>query len=197
MSNTNPRVPTRRPLFGALLLVAFVVAVLAGSALAASLVKNGSFEKDGNGDGLPNNWVYDYNIASGDKRVCNQSYAGACSFKMVGDGKSKALYQIIPISGVSGDQFNLVIWTKGKDTDYGGGNIGWGLYFHNPEDGLWYLGAGDGNSDDGSSPWTLSSVYASATAPTFDSIKVQLYFKADSGKVWFDKVKLVAVPPPG
>jgi len=85
---------------------------------------------------------------------------------MVGDGNSKALYQIILISGVSGDQFNLVVWTKGKDIDYGGGNIGWGMYFHNPEDGLWYLGGGLGNSDDGSSPWTLSSLYVSATAPT-------------------------------
>jgi len=186
-----------RALLPAGLLAALALAILVGSALAATnLVANGSFEKDTNGDGIPNKWA-GISLTAADKRVCNQSYAGACSFKMVGDGNSKALYQIILISGVSGDQFNLVVWTKGKDIDYGGGNIGWGMYFHNPEDGLWYLGGGLGNSDDGSSPWTLSSLYVSATAPTFDAIKVQLFFKADSGKAWFDKVKLLAVPPPG
>jgi hypothetical protein len=49
---------SRRRVLPALLLAAIAVATLAGGALAAgNLVKNGSFEKDGNGDGIPNSWI--------------------------------------------------------------------------------------------------------------------------------------------
>src|SRR3972149_4301150 len=107
--------PNRR-VFGTLLLAAFAVALIAGSALAAStnLVKNGSFEKDGNGDGIPNDWN-GVNLTLADKRVCNQSKAGSCSFKAVGDGTTKYLYQVIAVSGGSGNEFNLSAWTKGKN----------------------------------------------------------------------------------
>ena len=71
-----------RRVLRALLLAAIAVALFAGSAVAAggNLVKNGSFEKDSNGDGIPNSWV-GANLTPADKRVCNQSYAGTCSFK--------------------------------------------------------------------------------------------------------------------
>jgi hypothetical protein len=54
LSPNTPRSVAHRPLGTALLLAALALAALAGSALAAgNLVKNGSFEKDGNGDGIP------------------------------------------------------------------------------------------------------------------------------------------------
>src|SRR3990172_12470257 len=97
---------TARPMrfLWAFVLAAFAVALLAGSALAASgnLVKNGSFEKDSNGDGIPNAWSGSA-LTPGDKRVCNQSQAGACSFKMVAASPYafKNLNQCIGLTGTN------------------------------------------------------------------------------------------------
>ena len=124
MSNTNPRWPTRRVL-ASLLLAAFGVAALAGSALAASLVKNGSFEKDSNGDGIPNNWLGNFNFTPADKRVCNQSHAGTCSFRLVGDGNNKFLSQELAISGIDGDQaiFGIPFVCERGARDRGGADL--------------------------------------------------------------------------
>jgi len=177
----------RHALFPALLLTAFALAILAGSALAATqLVKNGSFEKDSNGDGIPNGWYVSHTPV--DKRVCNQSKAGSCSFKMVGDGTTKYLYQVIAVSGGSGNEFNLSAWTKGK-------NITGGLAYVYVQ--FNHTGGGDNNVlitiPAGTSPWTLRQEPATAAAD-FDSITIALQLNADSGKVWVDKVILVPVP---
>src|SRR3990172_1275029 len=110
---------TSQRVLAALLLVAIALAVVAGSALAANLVKNGSFENDSNGDGIPNSWA-GFLLAPGDKRVCNQSAAGDCSFKFIGEEESKDLSQTIPVSGSAGDDFKFTVWTKGKELEGGG-----------------------------------------------------------------------------
>jgi hypothetical protein len=179
-----------RAMLAALLLAALVVAIVAGSALAASanLVKNGSFEKDTNGDGIPNKWAA-LGSSSLDKRVCNQSYAGACSFKMVGESVNKFLVQELAISGDAGDEFKLSAWTKGKDIDTTG-NAQVIVYFNH---------TGGGTSEwsfdipDGTSPWTLRQVPATAGS-NYDSISIAIYNSIVSGKMWVDKVKVVAIP---
>jgi len=179
--------PNRR-VFAAMLLMALAVAVIAGSALAATsnLVKNGSFEKDTDGDGLPNNWV-GTNLTPNDKRVCNQSKAGSCSFKIVGDTGDKEFRQDVAISGSAGEEFTLSAWTKAKILGTGTHRIL-----------MRFNSTGGGNDElftipDGTTPWTLHQVTGSA-AEDFDSITVILQFEADGGKMWMDKVKLVATP---
>jgi len=184
--SSTPR--TRRAVLAALLLVSLI---LAGSALAAGkLVKNGSFEKDGNGDGIPNNWNPG-SLTPADKRVCNQSYAGSCSFKMVADGTVKVLKQLIIVSGVAGEEFILSAWTKGKDLVLGGGEARIYLVFNHTDgsNNAWYF-----DIPAGTSAWTLSQVSGQADE-NYDYITISLQFiEPSSGKVWADKVKLVAVP---
>ena len=174
-----------------LLLAAFAVAVFAGSALAAgNLVKNGSFEKATNG--IPNWWGW-FGFTPADKRVCNQSKAGACSFRMVADGAFKNLEQCcLPISGLAGDEFTLSVWTKSKAFDLGLGNSAY-VYV------LFSYPGGGSNYDyfdipTGTTAWTLIQVSAVAD-DAYDTMEVGVQFNyPGSGKVWFDKVKLVEVP---
>ena len=186
---------TPLPLWPALLLVAIALAVAAGSALAAALVKNGSFEKDTNGDGLPNKWA-GLNLTAGDKRVCNQSAAGQCSFKMVGngiaDGPTKYFLQIVAVSGLDGDEFSLSFWTKGKEIVLGSGGFATVFVQFN------WVGGGNNshyfNTPAGTSAWTLRNIPAAQALADYSSISVSFELDADSGKLWVDKVELVPVP---
>lgn len=186
---------TPLPLWPALLLVAIALAVAAGSALAAALVKNGSFEKDTNGDGFPNKWA-GLNLTAGDKRVCNQSAAGQCSFKMVGngiaDGPTKYFLQIVAVSGLDGDEFSLSFWTKGKEIVLGSGGFATVFVQFN------WVGGGNNshyfNIPAGTSAWTLRNIPAAQALADYSSISVSFELDADSGKLWVDKVELVPVP---
>ena len=180
----------RRATLSFLVLAVLVFAVFVGSALAANLVSNGGFETDSNGDGIPNKWGASGGITPADKRVCNQSYAGACSFKMVGDGDYKYLYQEITISGLALDEFTLSARVKGKDLDIGTGLARVRMAIHNTSGGYTNY---EFALSEGTSPWNLYQVVGSASGD-YDSIFIYLELIADSGKVWFDKVKLVAVP---
>jgi hypothetical protein len=176
----------------ALLLATFGVAILAASALAASgnLVKNSSFEKDSNGDGLPNGWE-DFSDGTDPKRVCNQAYAGSCSLKMVGGALHEETTQFVDVSGLTGDSFTLTIWTKGKNVATGGkGYVEVYLVIYN---------TGGGNDFDvfdvptGNSAWTKHTISVTATA-AYDFLAVSIASGDASGKAWFDKVKLVQDP---
>ena len=180
--------PSRRVL-ATLPLAALILAVFVGSALAAAtnLVKNGSMEKDANGNGIPNNWTGN-GLTPADKRVCNQSYVGSCSFKMVLDGSPKELYQNVTFVGSAGDEFNLSVWTKGKEINSGAGVASIYVYF--------YLTAGGTDQwafalPDGTSPWTLRQLTATAGGDYNAMLVGLLSDSAESGKFWFDKVKLV------
>jgi hypothetical protein len=185
----------RDPKFFTALLCAFgaaalAVAVVVGSALAASLVKNGSFEKDGNGDGIPNSWTPS-NLTPSDKRVCNQSYTGTCSFKTVGDGTQKHLAQLIDLTGGAGDSFELTFWAKSKAIDLGAtGTIVMLVRVYYDETTF----AVDQDFSPGSSPWTKYVLEITA-AEDYGLLVVEL-FQDDlvGGKLWVDKVKLVEVP---
>jgi len=195
---------TRRTGFAAQLCAfgaaALAVVVLAGSALAGNnLVDNGSFENDGDGDGIPTKWDGWYAWEPNDKRVCNQSYAGSCSFRFVGDGIHQSLYQDIPISGVSGEQFNILVWTKGKDIVFGaGGYINVNVeYVIGGDGGVWGGGSVE-ITEPGTHPWTLRSFYdQTPDKENLVAIRLKLNVDIESGRLWFDKVKVLLVPPPG
>ena len=166
-----------------------------GIQAGTNYLSNSSFEKDGNGDGIPNSWFGGYSITSADKRVCNQSYVGDCSFKMVGDTNYKYLGQCVdfnPDTTFAGDKFKLKIWIKGKAIDVGAGEAQVYITFYDTG------GAGQLNYDTfsipgGTSAWASHQVSEAALAD-YDQICIYLVFEADSGKVWFDKVSLVYVP---
>jgi len=187
--------PRRRAILAALLCAfgaALAVAVFVGSALAANnLLANSSFEKDSDGDGIPNNWTLN-NASGADKRVCNQSYHGACSFKMVGAGAEIFIHQDLDLAGSGGDSFKLTFWAKTKEIDLdttgllkafvivyftGGGTESFGL-----------------NISPGTSPWT-KYVLELAVSQDYNFIVVEL-FQDDlaGGKAWVDKVKLAPNP---
>ena len=177
----------QRAALGALLLA---LTVFVGSALAAgsNLVKNGSFEKDGNGDGIPNSWIDGGSAGILPKRACNQSYAGACSLKVVFDGQTKIIRQNFSIGGNSGDSYKLTFWAKGKQVITGAGIIQVGaIYFH-------HIDTSENSNSvslaEGTTGWTKLSVTATASED-FDYLYVAFILNPDSGKAWFDKVKLV------
>jgi len=180
-----------RAAFAMWLLAGLAVATLAGSALAAggNLVKNGSFEKDGNGDGIPNKWG-DLGTTGLDKRVCNASAVGKCSFRMVGESVNKFLVQELAISGDASDDFDLSAWTRGKDLDLTG-NAQVIVFFNHTGGGVnqWSIGIPDGTS-----AWTFRLFIGASSTADFDSISVAIYNSKVSGKMWVDKVKLVPSP---
>ena len=190
MGITSQASRTRRLMLAGVL-AAFAVALIAGSALPAStnLVKNGSFEKDGNGDGIPNNWDA-FSLTPADKRVCNQSKAGDCSFKIVGTNTGKALAQTNSAGGLSTDEFTVSVWAKAKNMVNGAGYISIVIAFNHTGGGvnLVYLDIPEGNYG-----WTLYQTLAAATED-YDSIEISLASSIESGKVWVDKVKLVEAP---
>jgi hypothetical protein len=191
MNNPSRKQGNSKPLL-AILLAALVLAAFAGSALAAKLVKNGSFEKDSNGDGIPNGWLVNPGVTAADKRVCNQSYAGNCSFKTVADGSTESIYQDLAIQGTTGDKFKVSVWVKGKTLDIGSGQARFYLVFNHVGPGTNFVWAG---VNPGTYTWQLRQATGAASS-NFDSITIFLYLEGvESGKVWIDKVKLIEVEP--
>ena len=173
--------------FGA---AAFIPATLAGSALAAAtnLVKNGSFEKDSDGDGIPNNWMPNEFVTANDKRVCNQAYAGSCSFKFVGDATYKDIVQYVDfIPGNAGDTITVSLWARSKDIVVGAGiyRVDVRIVHDDESDDTDFV-----LLDAGTTNWRRTLVSLEATE-SYDYIIVAIIFDPDSGKAWFDKVKLV------
>jgi hypothetical protein len=185
MNPANAKWPTRRPLWASFLLAALAGALLAGSALAAALIKNGSFEKDTNGDGVPNKWG-GYLLSAADKRVCGTSAAGDCSFKMKADSNYKNLSQFVAQSGLDGDSFTFSAYIRQKDLVLGVGGARLAVIFNHTD--------GSDNTvfievPAGTDPWTYYSVTAYADE-NYDDILILIICESDSGKIWFDKVKL-------
>jgi hypothetical protein len=179
---------TSRAGLGAILLAAFILAVFAGSALAAgNLVKNGSFEKDGNGDGMPNNWFDNGSSGPIPMRNCKQSYAGSCSLKFAFDDLGKYVKQNIATGGNSYESYKLTFWVKTKQVVAGVGVIRIDLRFL-PSSGYNYIYV-----PEGSATWTKYSITLESTAD-FTSMYIEILANPESGKAWFDKVKLVGLP---
>jgi len=189
-NHTSHSRSTSRVVFvlAALILAVFSASAQSTRAATANLVVNGSFEKDTNGDGVPNGWI-GFFLDPGDKRVCNQSKAGACSFKLVGDGSYKYIKQQIAHNGTSFDDFTLSGWMKGKDIVTGGGTARVMVEFTHTAGGsnINYL------TLIASTPWTFFTQTVVPTA-AYDGIVVYVQMDIASGKVWYDKVSLVLQP---
>jgi len=172
--------------FGA---AALALAILVGSALAAgNLLANGSFEKDSDGDGEPNGWVRSDFGGILPKRVCNQAYAGSCSFKFVGDATYKDIVQYVDfIPGNAGDTITVSLWARSKDIVVGAGiyRVDVRIVHDDESDDTDFV-----LLDAGTTNWRRTLVSLEATE-SYDYIIVAIIFDPDSGKAWFDKVKLV------
>ena len=158
---------------------------------AGNLLLNGSFETGGS---PPASWLGGA-LTSGDKRACNQSYAGACSFKMVGDATSKYLYQCFdfdPNTTLVGDRLKVKAWTKVKAINLGGGYAG--ILLTIKKTGT-TISSGEISIPGGTSAWTSRQASATAAEYSYDQVCVHLYLEADSGKIWFDKVSLFHYDP--
>jgi hypothetical protein len=176
-----------------LLLAGLALALFAGSALAYDLtkVKNKSFEKDSNGDGIPNGWVPSF-LSAGSKRVCKTAAVGSCSFKMKAVGSASILYQeTLYSSGPAGVTATLSGWMKGKDLLGAGASFIF-IQFNQTDDGLQNCSFSNAGGTFG---WTWDEVDCVALEP-FNSMSIVLYTDETGGKVWFDKVKLTAVLGP-
>lgn len=200
--------PAGRYILGALLLAAFALVIFGGftqdaqaqgeindiGILAGNFVLNGSFETDSNGDGIPNNWFDNDALSSADKRVCNQSYAGSCSFKMAGDGGgTKWLAQCIsPTGTAAGNEFKFKAWTKTKSLMIGGGEASLYVSFY---DGGNFVNEEVFSIPGGTTGWTSRQLSATAAAD-YDTICMLLQLEASSGKIWFDKATLKYVGGP-
>ena len=171
-------------------LLAAIALVVAGSALAAAMIKNGSFENDGNGDGIPNKWS-GYLLSTADKRVCNQSKAGSCSFKMNADGNYKHLIQFASYGGLAGEQFTFSAWIKVKDLVLGAGGARLVVGFGHTDGSLNEVTIG---LPAGTQGWTLDSVLATADENYNEITAFIISEQATSGKLWIDKFSLVPVP---
>jgi len=184
----NPRLS--RATLTVLMLGALILAVLAGSAFAAggNLVANGSFEKDSNGDGMPNNWADNGSSGPIPRRNCKQSYAGSCSLKFAFDDLNKFVEQNIASGGNSYESYKLTFWVKTKQVVAAGGVIRIDLKLL-PSGGYNYIYV-----PEGSATWTKYSITLESTAD-FTSTYIELLANPQSGKAWFDKVKLVGPLP--
>jgi hypothetical protein len=184
--STSTARPTR--FLWALVLAALAVAVLAGSALAAAnLVRNGSFEKDGNGDGEPNSWDRDASLGILPRRDCNKSYAGACSLKFSLDNQFKyVISSNVVAGGPSGVAYTLYFWAKTKDLVTGISPMQVQLYFHYTDDTNSHFSV---NIPQGTQSWQALNV-TPISGKTFDYLYVVIESDQDSGKVWFDKMKV-------
>lgn len=202
LSNIKALTASRRPrpahavlalLLIASLSFAFLAAIVPGaSAAGTNYVLNGSFEKDADFDGVPNNWT-GFALSPADKRVCNQSYAGSCSFKFVGDGIEKQLHQTYTVSGFGGDKFRFSVWTKGKNivNGVGAAAVSVNIYYTagDPPYDYWFF-----TTPVGTTPWTLHKFTVTADR-AYDAISVIFQqYSAVTGKIWFDKAKLVPLP---
>lgn len=188
-----------RHILGVLLLAALALVVFAADIQGAlaqvgiqanfNFITNGSFES---GPALPNGWLAGA-LGAGDKRVCNQSYAGACSFKMVGDSTYNYISQAIPLTNTdAGNEFKLKVWTKGKSLALGGGEATIYVQFYNGGIAGNYAAI---SIPSGTSGWTLRQVSATAGAD-YDTVYIFPVLNANSGKAWFDKLSLVYVGGP-
>ena len=195
LTNNSPR--SARAVFRGLLILTLCFAFLAGSVHSASAydltkVKNKSFEKDTDGDGIPNAWA-GIGLSAADKRVCNQSHAGSCSFKMVGigGGGTKFLCQTaLYSSGPVGIIATLSALTKAKDLSGGGASWVY-MYFQHTDGSTNIVGF---LLTSGTSPWTYHEA-SGAALEAFDFMAICQYTDNFSGKFWVDDVKLTAVAP--
>jgi Zn-dependent metalloprotease len=152
---------------------------------AATLIKNASFEKDSNKDGIPNSWK-GTKITSADGRVCTEARHGSCSFSMVGNGKSKQLSQTVVMGGLAGESFTLSGWSKASQASGAGKYIVKVIVKH--LDGTTMVK--QVSFSGGTHAWQSKQVGFTTNKP-YTRMIVSIMYAKSQGTVWFDKVRLV------
>lgn len=150
---------------------------------------NRSFENDSDGDGIPDDWE-EGQLTSKDKRDCNVSYTGDCSFRFRGENKSKVLLQDIYIdNGEEDDHLTLTVWAKGQDVPAGETFSAELVIFYNN-------GSKDRHTlefDATKTKWQ-SATDRSKAKRSYGTLRIRLMYGGTSGKVWFDNVYLYIEP---
>ena len=155
---------------------------------AYNLINNSSFERDSNGDSIPDNWTTSSNLSANDGMDTTEVYVANNSFKITGESlKDKYIKQRINISGDSTTKLTLSGWSKQSGADPNGGN---------------YLLQVAINYTDGTTDWSNANDFsktandwqhvAAEVNPTqaFDSIDVYYYYYNQTGTAWFDAMRL-------
>lgn len=166
-----------------------------GSILSAyNLVDNSSFERDANGDHIPDGWTTSNNFSSNDKIVQNVNsdddnvYIGQNSFQLTGEsGKNKSIKQHINLSGDQNTQLTLSGWSKQSGASTSGGYYALQVAI---------------NYTDGTVDWDYANDFdktrtdwqhvAAEVKPkkAFNSIDVYYYYFNQTGTAWFDAMRL-------
>lgn len=157
-----------------------------------SLLRNGSFESDSDGDYIPDYWTRVSLTPPTDAQEWSAAaYTGDYVMTIHGSpGVSKQLKQTLSFSGGVGDGFILLGESTGHDV---------------PTSGNYYMSVSIRCTDgtprtsstyqfpSGSFPYTTRS--SSLTAPcAYNQVEVVLYYQKDSGTAMFDEIKLTVLP---
>ncbi|WP_243292303.1 DNRLRE domain-containing protein [Bacillus sp. FJAT-47783] len=155
---------------------------------AYNLVNNSSFERDSNGDNLPDNWTTSSNISASDVMDTTNVYVGQYAYKLTGEsGKDKYIKQHIDISGDSNTKLTLSGWSIQQGADPNGGYYALQIAI---------------NHIDGTTDWDFANDFSTTKTDwqhvaaevkpkkAFDSIDVYYYYYNQTGTAWFDAMRL-------
>jgi CSLREA domain-containing protein len=161
----------------------------------SSILKNGSFEDDTLSPALlPDFWTLKKGVLNGsnDGQVCNESFAGNCSMKIVGNGNTKQLIQALDVipSGSAGDNFTLKFYEKTWGLS-GGGKHMMTLRITNTDGSK--LTQNITLPASGGADWTEYSTAVTTTKP-YKKIEVILKYGKSTGIIWLDAVSLAKTP---
>ncbi len=161
-------------------------------ALGTEQLINGGFEVAALSEKEPENWSV--SNFDGDKRVCNKdtkivAYLGECSLQLKGDpsnSKTKLTQKITPAIGQAGDALWVGLWASAKkapEETYVGLKYGTAA---DPKVKAWFV------IPKGTYNWQWITGQIVLDSPLTE-LKVEIYHKATSGKVWLDAVGVVSV----
>jgi len=150
--------------------------------------RNGSFESDADGNGIPNAWNGKLLTAS-DERVCNQAVAESCSFLMAGIGENKLLKQTELAGGDAGEQYTLSGWGRSTNADGAGPfAIRVVVKYLDGTKGVFRINFGGGTHG-----WQYSQMNFT-TEKAYTRMLLSLMYGKAGGTVWFDDVRMDPVP---
>jgi hypothetical protein len=153
------------------------------------VANNRSFEDGSDGDGIPDDWEGSQ-LTSRDKRDCDVSYTGNCSFRFRGEGKSKVLMQDIYIdNGEEDDRLTLTVWARGQDVPAGETFSAELVIFY--DDGSKERRTLD--FDPTKTKWQSATDRGKAKK-AYGTLRIRLMYEGTDGKVWFDNVYLYIEP---
>ena len=161
------------------------------TAPGTSLLANGSFETDGDGDGAPDAWVARaLRPVDGDGVVCDTALSGACSIRLGAGGRANRLVQDVAEGGFAGDRFRLCLADKASSV--GGTGRYRALIRFAHTDGTKRVKRLD--LPEGDHDWTRQVLEVVATKD-YESVRVKLVFGKSEGTVWLDEVMLLRLDP--